>query len=101
MFGLRPSLLLVTSVLACTWQPWSVGWTFWKGNQEFDRKHYAQAIRWYQASIRHGGNPHDLWYNTGLAWGKIAEEDAGRKDLLGAEKAAQEQQSAEDKAGPE
>ena len=28
------ALLLAANVLACTWQPWSAEWTFWKGNKE-------------------------------------------------------------------
>jgi len=94
------ALLLVASVLACTWQPWSGDWTFWKGNREFDRKHYAQAIRWYEASLRHGGDPHDTWYNISLAWNNIAAEDTSRKDLTGAANVLAEYQSAAQKAGP-
>jgi len=94
-------LLLAANVLACTWQPWSPNWTFWKGNREFSRMQYAQAIGWYQKSLGRGGNPQANWNNIGLAWGNIAQQDLGRNDLLGAAQAAQEQQSAEEKAGPE
>ena len=94
------ALLLTACVLACTWQPWSGNWTFWKGNREFDRKHYVQAIRWYQASLKHGADLHDTWYNISLAWNNIAVEDAERKDMAGAAKAMTEYQSAAEKAGP-
>ncbi len=94
------ALLLAGCVLACTWQPWSGDWTFWKGNREFDRKHYAQAIQWYQASLKHGADPHDAWHNISLAWNNIAADDAGRKDAAGAADAISEYQSAAQKAGP-
>ena len=92
------ALLLAALVLACTWQPWSRDWTFWKANREFERKHYAQAIRWYQSSLRHGGDPHDNWYNISLAWHNIASADAGHGDLTGAANAVMEYQSAAQKA---
>lgn len=94
------ALLLVACVLACTWQPWSGDWTFWKGNREFDRKHYAQAIQWYQASLKHGADPHGAWHNISLAWNNIAEDDVSRKDTTGAANAISEYQSAAQKAGP-
>jgi len=94
------ALLLLAAVLACTWQPWSGDWTFWKGNREFDRKHYAQAIHWYQASLRHGADPHDTWHNISLAWNNIAADDASRKELTGADNALSESRSAAQKAGP-
>ena len=94
------ALLLTACVLACTWQPWSGNWTFWKGNREFNRKHYAQAIQWYQASLRRGEDPHANWYNISLAWNNIAADDAGRKDLSGAASALSESQGAAQKAGP-
>jgi len=94
-------LLLAANVLACTWQPWSPNWTFWKGNREFSRMQYAQAIGWYQKSLGRGGNPQANWNNIGLAWGNIAQEDLVRNDQLGAARAAREQQNAEEKAGPE
>jgi membrane associated rhomboid family serine protease len=94
------ALLLAASVLACTWQPWSGDWTFWKGNREFDRKKYASAIRWYKASLRHGGDPHDNWYNISLAWNHLATDDAGRNDLTGEAEAISQYQSAAQKAGP-
>ena len=94
------ALLLTACVLACTWQPWSGNWTFWKGNREFDRKQYAQAIRWYQASLKHGADPHDAWYNISLAWNNIAVDDAARKDLSGEASALSASQDAAQKAGP-
>ncbi len=94
------ALLLMSCVLACTWQPWSGDWTFWKGNREFDRKHYAQAIGWYQSSLKHGSNPHDTWYNISLAWHNIAADDASHKDLTGTANAISEYQNAAQKAGP-
>ena len=94
------ALLLTACVLACTWQPWSGDWTFWKGNREFDRKQYAQAIKWYQASLRHGANPHDAWTNISYSWNNIAADDASRKDAAGAANAISEYQSAAQKAGP-
>lgn len=94
------TLLLAASVLACTWQPWSGEWTFWKGNQQFDRRHYAQAIRWYQASLRHGGDARDNWDNISHAWNNIAVEASARKDLPGFSKAMAESQSAAQQAGP-
>ena len=94
------ALLLTLSVLACAYQPWSAEWTFWKGNKEFDRKHYAQAIGWYQSSLRRGGDPHGNWYNISLAWSNIAADAQSRKDLVAESKALAEQQSAEQQAGP-
>lgn len=94
------TLLLAASVLACTWQPWSADWTFWKGNHEFERKHYAQAIRWYQASLARGGDAHDNWYNISLAWNNIAVGDLKRQDSAGAARAGSEADSAFQKAGP-
>ena len=94
------ALLLAASVLACTYQPWSGEWTFWKANREFDRKQYAQAIRWYTASLARGEDPHANWYNISLAWNNIAVEDAGRKDFAGAANAQAEADSAAGKAGP-
>lgn len=93
------ALLLTACVLACTWQPWSGDWTFWKGNKEFDHKRYAQAIHWYQASLRHGENPHDTWGNISLAWNNIAADDQSRKDFAGMARALAEEQSAAQKAG--
>ena len=93
-------LLLTACILACTWQPWSGEWTFWKGNREFDRTHYAQAIHWYQASLKHGEEPSPLWHNIGVAWYKIAQDDFKRKDLTGAAKALTASQTAAEKAGP-
>ncbi len=94
------ALLLTACVLACTWQPWSAEWTFWKGNKEFDRKQYAQAIQWYEASLRRGGDPHAAWDNIGLAWHSIAAAAQSRKDLTGVAHALAEEQSAAQKAGP-
>ncbi len=94
------ALLLTACVLACTWQPWSASWTFWKGNKAFDRKQYARAIDWYQASLRHGSDPHAAWGNIGLAWNNIAADDQDRKDLTGETKALAERDSAVQKAGP-
>lgn len=94
------ALLVAANVLACTWQPWSAQWTFWKGNKEFDRKQYARAIDWYQASLRRGGDPHGSWYNISLAWNNIAADDQSRKDLAGEAKALTEEQNAAQKAGP-
>ncbi len=93
-------LLLTACVLACTWQPWSGDWTFWKGNREFDRKHYAQAIRWYQASLRRGGDAHGNWYNLSLAWNNLAVDDQSHHDAAGAAQALTEAQNAAQKAGP-
>ena len=94
------ALLLTACVLACTWQPWSGDWTFWKGNRAFDRKQYAQAIRWYQASLRRGEDPHDLWTNISYAWNNIAADDADRKDAAGEADALSRSQQAAEKAGP-
>lgn len=94
-------LLLAACTLACTWQPWSGEWTFWKGNREFDRSRYTQAIHWYQASLKHGEEPQPLWHNISVSWYKIAQDDFKRKDLTGAAEALTESQSAEGKAGPE
>ncbi len=94
------ALLLTANVLACTWQPWSAEWTFWKGNKEFDRKQYAQAIGWYEASLRRNADPHAAWGNISLAWHGIAVEDQSRKDLAGAARALMEEQDAAQKAGP-
>lgn len=93
------TVLLAASVLACTWQPWSANWTFWKGNKEFDRKHYARAIGWYEASLRRGGSPHDNWSNISLAWNNIAVDAQDRKDAGGEVKALAEKESAAQKAG--
>ena len=93
------ALLLTACVLACTWQPWSAEWTFWKGNKEFSRKHYAQAITWYQASLRRGGDPHAAWDNISLAWNNIAVDDQSRQDATGEAHALAEQQNAAQKAG--
>ncbi|MGI4791903.1 MAG: rhomboid family intramembrane serine protease [Janthinobacterium lividum] len=94
------TLLIAASILACTWQPWSGDWTFWKGNREFERKHYAQAIGWYRSSLRRGGDPHDNWNNIGAAWNNIALEDISRKDISDAANAQTEADNAASKAGP-
>ena len=94
------ALLLTACVLACTWQPWSAEWTFWKGNKEFNRKQYARAIDWYDASLRRGADPHAAWGNISLAWSAIAADDAGRKDSAGMAHALAEEQNAAQKAGP-
>ena len=94
------ALLLAANVLACTWQPWSADWTFWKGNKEFDHKQYAQAIDWYEASLRRGAGPHAAWGNISLAWSAIAADDTARKDLAGMAHALAEEQKAAQKAGP-
>ena len=94
------ALLLTACVLACTWQPWSGEWTFWKGNREYDRKQYAQAIRWYQASLRHGEDPHANWHNISLSWYEIAEDDTKRKDSAGEAHAISEYGIAAQNAGP-
>lgn len=94
------ALLLTACVLACTYQPWSASWTFWKGNKAFDRKQYARAIDWYQASLRRGASPHAAWGNIGLAWNNIAADDQDRKNLTGEAKALAERDSAAQKAGP-
>ncbi len=94
------AVLTAACVLACAWQPWSGDWTLWKGNREFSGKRYAQAIGWYQASLRHGSDPHDLWFNISLAWNSIAREELSRKNVVGAAKAAAEAQQAAENAGP-
>ena len=94
------ALLLTANVLACTWQPWSAEWTFWKGNKEFDRKQYAQAIGWYESSLRRGADPHAAWGNISLAWSGIAADDKRRSDLTGLAHALTEEQNAVQKAGP-
>lgn len=95
------ALLLAASVLAVTWLPWSRDWTFWKGNHEFQRGHYAQAIRWYNASLSRGGDAESNWYNIGLSWANIARAADGRGDGPGAQKARAEEAAAERKAGPD
>ena len=95
------AVLLTASVLACTYQPWSANWTFWKGNKEFSREHYAQAIVWYQSSLRRGGDPHANWHNISLSWNNIAVDAQSRKDLVAESKALAEQQNAAQQVGPE
>ena len=94
------ALLLTACVLACTWQPWSAEWTFWKGGKEFRRSHYAQAIGWYEASLRRGADPDAAWGNISLAWHDIAADDKRRSDLTGLAHALAEEQNAAQKAGP-
>ena len=94
------TLLLAGNILACTWQPWSSEWNFFKGNRAFDRKQYAKAIQWYQLSLRRGGDPHGNWYNISLAWHNIAADAQAKKDLPTVENALAQSDSAAAKAGP-
>lgn len=93
------ALLTAACVLALTWLPWSRDWTFWKGNHEFVRGHYAQAIRWYRASLSRGGDANSNWSNIGLAWKQIAEDAQARRDTPGAQRARAEQAKASQQAG--
>ena len=100
LWAIPLSLLLVGAVLACTWMPWSGDWTFWKGNREFDRKQYARAISYYEASLRHGGETHANWYNISHAWSNIAIADVAHDDTVGAANALAQADSAMKRAGP-
>ena len=88
----------VLAVLTLTWMPWSGSWNFWKGNKEFDRKHYRNAIGYYQRSIRLGEDAAPLWNNISLAWANIGDEAAKKNDLAGAQEAVRQMQEAGAKA---
>lgn len=95
------ALLLTLSVMAVTWVPWSRNWDFWKGNQEFDRGRYTQAIHWYQASLKRGGDPHANWANISASWGNIADQEKARGNATGAAQALSQAGEADVKAGPD
>lgn len=74
------ALLIALSVLAVTWVPWSPNWDFWKAGREFNRVHYAQAVRWYEQSVKHGASPSAAWGNISIAWHNIALQEKAKGD---------------------
>ena len=74
-------LLIVLCVLSVTWMPWSYSWNWHRAGKELDQKRYAAALADYQRALRKGGDPHDLWFNIGLAWNGLAEEAEERGDI--------------------
>ena len=93
--------LIALAVLSVTWMPWSDSWDFWKGNHEFEGRHYARAITWYQRSLRRGGPPDALWNNIALAWNALSVDAAQRHDFAEAAHDAQQGDQAAHRAGPD
>lgn len=92
-------LLLTLSVLSAVWVPWSAEWNFWKGNQQFERKNYAQAIAWYEKSQTRGADAGPTGRNISLAWESLALEREERGDHAGAEAAMKQAKQAAQTAG--
>jgi GlpG protein len=80
LWAIPLAALAALTLLSVTWMPWSGDWNFWKGGQAFDRQQYAQAIRWYERSLRWGMEPGPTWENISRAWHNIAVEARERKD---------------------
>lgn len=72
--------LVALTLLSVTWMPWSGEWNFWKGGQAFDHERYAQAIRWYERSLKWGMEPEPAWENISRAWHNLAVQAKERQD---------------------
>jgi membrane associated rhomboid family serine protease len=72
-----PALVFLAAVcvVSLTWMPWSSSWNWYKGNQAYDRHHYAESITYYERSLRLGGDRGDLLSNIGYSWSNLAEEE--------------------------
>ena len=75
-------LLAAVCVLSVTWLPWSPDWNWHRAGKAFEQKRYAAALADYQRALREGGDPRDLWFNTGLAWVGLADEADKRGDSV-------------------
>lgn len=93
--------LILLTILSVIWLPWSAGWTFWKGNGEFDKKRFPEAIQWYQRSLKLGMAPEYAWENISRAWQNIAYERSQRNDEKGTEFALRQSKAADQKVEAE
>ena len=93
--------LIALTLLSVTWMPWSEAWNFWKGNREFARQHYSQAIGLYQRSLSRGGDAYSNWYNISLAWDALGDEAEQNHQPAEAARDKTQAQEAAGKAGPD
>jgi GlpG protein len=95
IWGVVLALLAAVCVMAFTWMPWSLSWNWYRGNKEFERKHFRQAIDYYQRGLRLNSSATDLWKNIALAWQSISLEAVSRNDAKAANYAYQQAAAAE------
>ncbi len=82
------ALLALTCALSLTWMPWSYSWNWYKGMQAGKRNHHADAIVYYERSIRTGGDKAALLGNIAIEWFNITNQALGDNHPEEAKRAA-------------
>jgi len=100
LWSLPLAALLVGCILSLTYLPWSAEWLFWKGNRDFEKGRYQQAISWYHQSLDRGDPSPETWANIANAWESIADTALQKHDLATVARAEKEVKAAMLKAVP-
>lgn len=73
--------LLGICVVSLTWLPWTSSWNWHKGMQSHRRRHYREAIAYYERGLRTGGERAGLLNNIALCWFDIADEERANNQV--------------------